>query len=201
MIAVIVAVLLIAGGATALLWPHGGLRDMNGNAVALDAAATPAGPQLTDMDPVDDTNTRFAVPSVGLDVPLGALTAVGDEITPPGFTSAYLVRNLGVTPQNAPEGTVFVVMHSLRDGAVGPGNYLIDVDSGTAAVHPGDEVDVSGVAYTVTGASDIIKTAIADDDDIWADQPGRLVVITCLQRPGGGPSHDNIVITAQRTAG
>ncbi|MEQ6896401.1 class F sortase [Microbacterium sp. KR10-403] len=201
----VAGVALVAAGVVALAWPHdasaGALHDLAGNAVALEPGTAPAPAQRATMDPVDDTGARFAVPAVGLDVPLGTMTPADGQITPPGFTSAYVVRDLGVTPEAATEGTVFVVMHSLRDGAVGPGNYLIDVAEASARVHTGDEIEVGGTTYAVTGSREITKPDIADDAAVWADEPGRLVVITCLQRPGGGPSYDNVVITAQRVEG
>ena len=200
MVAVMMAALLVAGGVAALAWPHAdSLRYLRGNAVAAEPGETPTPEELAGMDAVDDLDDSFRVASVDLDVPLGALTPVGDTITPPGFTSAYLVRNLGVLPQNAPEGTVFVVMHSLRDGAVGPGNHLIDVDAKTSRLRAGNIITVAGLDYAVTGSSVVRKSELARDADTWADDPGRLVVITCLQRPEGGPSVDNVVIFARLT--
>lgn len=170
--------------------------DLAGNAVTYETDATPP-PEVTEkMDAVDDAGDRFAVPSADLDVPLGALTMTSGTITPPGFTSAYLVRNLGVSLEDAAEGTVFVVMHSLRGGGVGPGNYLIDVENETAAVDPGATVTVGDRSYTVTGDLAITKTGIQDSESVWQNVPGKLVIITCLQRPEGGPSQENIVITA-----
>jgi hypothetical protein len=171
--------------------PH----DMRGNAVTLDPDATP--------DPrasaTPDGSGRFIAASVGLDVPLGSLFAVDGEVTPPGFTSAYLVRNEGVPPARSAHGTVFVVMHSLRDGAVGPGNHLIDVDAARARIAVGATITVDDVAYRVTGSAEVRKDELSRQSALWRDDPGRLVVITCLQRPQGGPSVDNVVILAQRS--
>lgn len=168
-------------------------RDMNGQPVRyeLDAAPRP------EASATPDGYGRFTAPGVGLDVPLGALDATAGEITPPGFQSAYLVRNVGVTPDRSGMGAVYVVMHSLRNGAVGPGNALIDIDQETARIVAGDELSVDGVTYSVTGAQRISKAALPSSD-IWTAGAGSLVVITCLQRPYGGPSVDNIVITARR---
>lgn len=169
--------------------------DLRGNRVTYDDAAPPA----AQSSAVPQIGTdRFEVPSVGLDVPLGALTSVDNVIEPPGFTSAYRVRDHGVTPKNASEGTVFVVMHSLRNGAIGPGNYLIDINRHTAKVGLGATIDVDDVEYTVTNTLAIDKPAIAEANSVWENTPNRLVVITCLQRPGGGPSKQNIVIEATR---
>ena len=169
--------------------------DMRGNHVQSDTAAPPTASSSA-VPSVGDG--RFIVSSVGLDVPLGALNAVGGVIEPPGFTSAYWVRNEGVSVQDADEGTVFVVMHSLRNGGIGPGNYLIDVGRQTAKIALGATIRVDGVAYEVTGTSAISKPDVAYASAVWDNTPNRLVVITCLQRPQGGPSLQNMVIEAHR---
>ncbi|SMQ71612.1 class F sortase [Agreia sp. VKM Ac-1783] len=167
--------------------------DLAGNTVQLDgatpnpsASATPSG------------TGRFQAPSVGLDVPLGSLDVVDNELEPPGFTSAYWVRNLGVSPTDSANGTVFVVMHSLRNGGEGPGNALIDVDDGKARIASGASIVVDDVEYHVVSSETVDKSQISGDQSVWADAPGRLVVITCLQRPDGAPSTDNMVIEATR---
>lgn len=131
-------------------------------------------------------------------MPLGALNAVDGEVSPPGFTSAYLIRDIGVTPDRAGLGTVYVVMHSLRDGGIGPGNALIDVDRKRARIPEGAHIIVAGVDYIVTGSQALSKSELPDSD-IWKAGANHLVVITCLQRPEGGPSTENVVIVARRT--
>jgi hypothetical protein len=168
-------------------------RDLRGNPVQLDvgassnpaASATPYG------------SGRFVAPSVHLNVPLGSLDAVDGEVTPPGFTSAYLIRNYGVTPHQAGLGAVYVVMHSLRNGAVGPGNALIDVPSKQAKIAVGATITVDDVRYRVTGTESVTKRALPSSD-IWSAGRNELVVITCLQRPDGNASVANIVIRAER---
>jgi hypothetical protein len=59
-------------------------------------------------------------------------------------------------------------------------------------------VTVAGVAYTVTGSTLVDKDRIADDADVWATVPDRLLLITCLEHPDGSPSTQNLVITATR---
>ncbi|MCJ1714909.1 class F sortase [Curtobacterium sp. VKM Ac-2922] len=167
--------------------------DLAGNTVQLDgpppapaASAAPSG------------HGRFAAPSVGLDVPLGALDVVDGVIEPPGFTSAYWVRNLGVDPTAPASGTVFVAMHSLRAGGLGPGNALIDVAHARARIAVGAPITVDGTTYRVTRTETVTKQDIRSDAGVWADVPGRLVVVTCLQRPDGRRSVDNVVIEATR---
>ena len=142
------------------------------------------------------TGQRFVVPSVGLTVPLDSLLVVGGNITPPGFASAYLVRNLGTTLTRAATGTVYVVMHSIRGGGVGPGNYLQNSKTGATSLHTGDIITVGGVDYRMASSTLVLKTQLPADSNVWANIPGRLIVITCLENADGSPSTKNLIITA-----
>ncbi len=82
---------------------------------------------LLNTEQADPTPTP--VPFVGLNVQLGAMTMVGNELTPTGFASACLVRNLGVQPEKASDSTVFLAVHSLRNRAIDPGNYPTDIET------------------------------------------------------------------------
>ncbi len=170
--------------------------DLQGAPATLDPGIS--APPSALAQPVEDSGGRLIVPSVGLDVPLGALSAVDGQITPPGFTSAYWVRNIGVSVADGAAGTVFVVMHALRDGGRGPGNYLTDVDAGTSTVAAGASIYLDGVEYRAIGWQALRKPLVAASPDIWASVPGRLQLITCLELPDGSPSRDNMIITATR---
>jgi hypothetical protein len=190
------ALALTAGilGVTGVLTPHTtGPVDLRGHAVQYDPDATP-NPKAS---AVASGSGRIVANSVGLNVPLGSLDAVDGVVTPPGFTSGYLIRNYGVTPARAGLGAVYVVMHSLRNGAIGPGNALIDVEHKRAKIKDGATITVDDVAYTVTSTQAVTKTQLPDSS-IWTAGRNELIVITCLQRPEGGPSIDNMVITAKR---
>lgn len=200
------AVLLLLAGAVGLIgsWtargsadPPGTATDLAGNTVTLDPSETPI--PIEQSHASADIGQALVVPSVGLDVPLGALDEVRGEITPPGFTSAYWVRNLGVPVGSGASGTVLVVMHSLRHGGLAPGNYLIDVAAQRSKVPLGASVTVAGSTYTVTGSALYPKSTIASDAALWAATPGRLLLITCLPQTGGGAAVDNLVITATRS--
>ncbi len=206
--AVIAAVVVASGSAATgliLMWGGGSTSaagrplDMNGKPVVLDPGDTLTPSQRARQDAASGGYGRLRVPSIGLDVPLGALNEVDEQITPPGFTSAYWVRNLGTAPTRAAAGTVFVVTHAAGWGARAPGNYLVDADRGTATIGAGTRVVVDGVSYTVTGSRAIAKQQLGQESDVWLDSPNRLVIITCLQRYGGSPAVDNLVITAVRT--
>jgi hypothetical protein len=141
------------------------------------------------------------VPSVGLDVPLDSMDAVDGVVTPPGFASAYWVANAGTSPESPADGTVFIAMHSLRSGGWGPGNFLYEPDTGSAKVEPGAIIETNGRSYEVESVAVIGKSDLASAASVWADAPGRLVVITCLQRADNAPSRENFVITAQLLSG
>jgi len=174
-----------------------GPEDLAGNAVHLEGREPD--PKLQSAE--SDIGVRFNVPAVGLNVPLGALNIVNDTITPPGFTSAYWVRNHGAAYDHPDAGTVFVVMHSLRNGGVGPGNFLIDVNSRASRLRAGDLIEVGRTTYVVTATNTVAKSNIGGQKEVWANEPDRLVVITCLQRAEGGPSHENVVIEAKLVRG
>lgn len=176
-------------------------KDLNGNAVQLEPADVPP-PEVEARMEVQEApaqgGPRLAIPSASLDVPLASLLAVDGEITPPGFTQAYGVRNLGVDAEHAADGTLYVVMHSVRHGNA-PGNAVIDVDTGAVSVPDGAAIQVGDLHYTVTGSLTIGKDELASRSELWTDDPGRLVLITCLQRTEGR-SVDNAVIIAQLDA-
>ncbi|MFD8479341.1 class F sortase [Kitasatospora sp. NPDC059673] len=169
--------------------------DMNGRPVQLDPGADLPPEQKQQQDAKPDGAGRFIVPSVGLDVPLGSMNEVGGSVVPPGFTAAYRITNLG-TPTAPEAGTVYVAMHSLRWGALGPGNYLFAADTGTSNVTPGAVIDAGGTQYIVDQATTIPKADLPNATAIWSDVPGRLVVLTCLEKPDNTPAVDNFVITA-----
>ncbi|CCE76277.1 hypothetical protein [Clavibacter nebraskensis] len=198
---VVVASAAVVAGALAAVggWPVASdlPRDLAGVPVQADVPAPAASADGT-TPAVDSGLGRFRAPSVGLDVPLGAVDVVGGVVDPPGFSSAYRVRDLGVAPEDAATGTVFVVMHSVRGGGTGPGDLLIDDRAGSASVAHGAVIEVAGVDYGGGSSRAVPKGQLPDDAEVWADAPGRLVVITCLQRPDGSPSRDDMVIEATR---
>ncbi|QAY63940.1 class F sortase [Xylanimonas allomyrinae] len=175
-------------------------RDLAGSPVRLEEGTEPSEEQVRQMQAVADDGARFEVPQVGLDVPLGALSEVDGQIVPPGFQSAYRVRNRGVPVEEAENGTVFVVMHSLRGRGQAPGDYLADRETGSSRVAPGDTVRVEDRVYAVTSSRLIDKADLPAADEVWTAEPGRLVIVTCMQRPDGAASLQNLVIFASLAA-
>ncbi|MDR1998388.1 MAG: class F sortase [Frankiaceae bacterium] len=172
------------------------LRDMTGKLVRIDPGETLSADQRQAQQAQPSGQGRFVVPAVNLDVPLGSMNVVDNQVVPPSFTSAYWIANLGVALADAASGTAFVAVHSVQWGALAPGNYLFDVNSATSAVPRGSAMTVGGVSYTVDGWYTVPKSQLAYDQDVWAESPGKLVIITCLEKPDGSPAVDNFVITA-----
>ncbi|GAB2539920.1 class F sortase [Brachybacterium huguangmaarense] len=199
LLAVVSTILLVAGIALVaqqVLEQAEAPKDLDGNAVHLDPADTPAAGVTQRMEVRDGTvgsGDELSISSVGLDVPLGSLLAVDGEITPPGFTQAYWVRNLGVGLADATKGTVYVVMHSVRAGNA-PGNAVIDVGTGKVTVADGSYITVGPRIYHVTESFTVLKGDLASREDLWKDSPGRLVLITCLQREDGHSLRNAVII-------
>jgi hypothetical protein len=204
-LASVVAVLcLVAGGVFGWLALRpspaapGSVADLDGNQVVADDL-----PDVAATDPVP-TGGRFVAPNQGLDVPLYEMDVVDNVINPPSMADAFLVRGYG-SPSDPATGLVVVAMHSVRDGN-GPGNAFFEVrpDSSPVTIQSGDELQVDGVTYVVTGYKVVAKTDATGSGAIWAnpsERKGELVVLTCLQRAGErGSARDNLVIFAQQAS-
>lgn len=191
------AVVVLAGTAAILAWmsqeTSQGPRDMQGRPVHAEVVAAPSA--VAQMH-VASTGIRFRAPTVGLDVPLLSMGAPGGVINPPGFTSVYQVRGYGVDVDHATTGTVYVATHSLANGGRAPGNALTDVKTATSRLAAGDVLQVGARSYRVTGSQLVGKTALPTASWVWRSDPRRLVVITCMERPDGQASTQNLIITA-----
>ena len=170
--------------------------DMNGEPVFADDVQFSTTEQIAAMDVAPIEGVHVTVPSVGLDVPLNELSVVGGAVVPPDFVSAFRIRDYGVPLAGAPTGSVFIAMHSIRGSGVAPGNYLFDTKTGRGTLTAGEEIRVGNLSYTVTATTRFSKVAVPRNHAVWANTPGRLVILTCLQNPHGGASTDNLVVEA-----
>lgn len=191
------AVLVLAGTATVLAWmsqeTSPGLRDMQGRPVHAEVMAAPSAVAQMHVAP---TGLRFKAPTVGLDVPLLSMGAPGGVINPPGFTSVYQVRGYGVDVDHATTGTVYLATHSLANGGKAPGNALTDIKTATSRLAAGDILQAGGRTWRVTGWQLVRKAELPHAAWVWQSDPARLVVITCMERPDGRASTQNLIITA-----
>lgn len=148
----------------------------------------PSDAEVEAMD-ITETGDRIQLDRLGLDAPLSDMNVVNDEVNPPTVDEGYRLRD---------HVTTYVVLHSLK-GAEAPGNVLFDMDSGESTVRQGDVIDVAGDSFEVTETRVVNRVALSREDEIWGEDEDRLVVITCLQRTGGG-SVDNVLVMAERAA-
>lgn len=172
------------------------LPDMKGNLVMFEGEEKPTEEEVKEMKVERDESSLFVVPSVGLEAPMGKLNMVRRNINPPDFQTVYEIRNLGTPLDKFQEGTVYLATHSVTRG-IAPGNYLIDIENERASVHNGDEIRVRGKKFYVTEEFTIPKHDLPNTTKVWESVPGRLVIITCLQRPSKRRSTRNSIIFAQ----
>lgn len=174
--------------------------------------------ERSDQQPVVEPGPSTAVPSapraavasgsaagldvaaVGLSTSVGTMVVPSDEvIRPPSFDAAYeIVDPEHGYPGQAGTGTVFVALHSSGSAAHAdaPGNAL--VLDGLSTVQVGDLVTLRGEAFTVTRVLTAAKDALATTDEVWEQREGRLVLVTCVPRPGYAIGVDNLVVIAER---
>lgn len=165
-------------------------------AIRLDTTITPEQAAKQQAVPVYN-GLRLVIAELSFDVPLGAISTADGQLTPPGIWSAYWVRNLGVSPQKAKDGTVFLVIHTVRGDVAAPGNLLIDGAAGHSTLTPGMPVAMGGQQYRVTRTATISRDELPYRADVWTSHPGTLVLITCLERPGSSVVVDNVVAWAR----
>ena len=155
------------------------------------------------MNQVSNLGERFKIDSVGLDVPLGAITMVDDVVEPTNFTSVFQIRNLGVPYTNPAEGTTYLATHALdvqpegnmfnyTPGGLAPGNFFFDSTTGESTLNEGDEIVVGDRTFAVTGSERIGKGMISKNKELWDSSiPNRLVILLCQP-----DSNDNHVVYA-----
>ena len=143
---------------------------------------------------------RVQVPAVDLDAEVVPIAATGDELDPPRLDRAYWIETYG-SPGPDATNTVYLAGHSIDRGAA-VFDPLFDQEQQTALVKSGDEVtittDAGAVTYVVDETQRYPKSELANEAEVWRIVPGRLVLITCFQRNGGGQSTDNLVVYATR---
>ncbi|MDR0285405.1 MAG: hypothetical protein LBI33_11055 [Propionibacteriaceae bacterium] len=214
LITVLAAVLIVGGvygiGGSAGWWPWpfggstpGGLvnapRDLEGNIVVPEDESALSPEFMKAAGQVDDDGGEgFIVPTLDLQVALGSINAVNGSMNPSNFKNVFWVRNMGVSLDKAETGTVYLVTHAIQGGKA-PGNIL--QSGGQVALKPGDLITVNHRTYVFESASIISKSDKDDNlgthDELWTNDPGRLVLVTCLLNPHGGLAVDNLVIIAK----
>jgi sortase (surface protein transpeptidase) len=152
-------------------------------------------------DPVPGEPLHLAIPAVGLDVDVLSMSVPESrELDPPGPYRAYWISDYG-TAGAASTNTTYIAGHTYRDGSA-VFNPLLDVPQSAGAVHAGDQIAVTTpegeVDYTITSTELYDKVSVEQQDELWKQVPGRLVVVTCFQYNGGTSSSQNFVVYAQQ---
>ena len=167
---------------------------------AATPSETPAPTPAPLRTPSSDKHVRIS--SVGIDLPLLALTPKRGVIDPPTLTAAYWIEPYGhpVAAADQAFNTLYIAAHSDGSGVNGF-DPLLSPDHRSGAVTAGDVIEVSTtkgtVRYTVERTQRYGKNALAAADDVWQAHPGRLVLITCFQHTDGRPTTENFVVFAQ----
>ncbi|MDR0436568.1 MAG: hypothetical protein LBH11_07470 [Propionibacteriaceae bacterium] len=196
----VVGVLLIAVGAVLgvmeLLRTNSGnvLVDMDGNAVQPDEPIPDDEEWLNRVDLQEISGARFIVDSVGLNVPYGEVNEVDGVLNPPNFRGVFRVRNRGVDLPQASQGTVYLITHSVLTPGHAPGNYLMDIYKGTWSLAPGDIIQVNGTRYVADSYTLVDGDQLGSYPEFWRDEPGRLIIITCMQYPDKSRSWQRLFI-------
>jgi hypothetical protein len=151
--------------------------------------------------PVAGQPLRLAMPAVGLDADVGAMSvAPGAAVDPPTPGSAYWLSNYSVAGPAA-TGTVFIAGHTYRGGGYAVFNPFLDIPKSKYTVQVGDRIEVTTTTgtwtYTVKETDLYLKTTIQQQKKLWQNVPGRLVLVTCFQYNGGTSSQQNFVVYAQ----
>lgn len=154
-----------------------------------------ANPDWFDLD-----DSRLRIPSVGMNSPLLAMSAVNGNATPPGFRACYVLRNFGTGLQDPTKGSLIVLCHSAVYRS-GPGNFLIDTSTGDNKVPAGAGIFFAEQPYIFESSEQVRKRDLPDHDRVWENRPGDLVIITCRQVGGARTTHNSVLFaTAYATA-
>ncbi|WP_448613633.1 sortase domain-containing protein [Modestobacter sp. URMC 112] len=170
----------------------------------LTAAPLPGAPPTStpSAHTTPSSAVHVRVPAVDLDLPVLPLTTQRGVIDPPLLTAAYWIEPYGepVGSAGQAENTLYLAAHSAGRGSDGF-DPLLGPGEGGSALGAGDQVEVSTpggtVSYTVERTARYDKDDLAGAAEVWEASPGRLVLITCLQREAGRTSTENLVVFAE----
>jgi hypothetical protein len=165
------------------------------------AASTSASPTTPVARYTPSSSVHLVIPSVGVDLPLLALTPKDGVIDPPLLTAGYWIAPYGgpVAEPRKATNTLYIAAHSAGRGHDGFDPLLATAEGGSSLA-AGAVVEVrtpDGTArYTVDGSRLIEKADLPKDRDVWTATPGRLVLITCFQRHDARLADQNLVVFA-----
>ncbi|WP_448624679.1 class F sortase [Geodermatophilus sp. URMC 64] len=205
------ALLAVAGAVLVVVGLSGGVERAPVAAVAAAPPAATTAPAPSAEQPSAPPPTPVArytpsseihvvIPAVGLDLPLLPLSPEDGVIDPPLLTAGYWIEPYGA-PVAAPEqsdNTLYLAAHAAGRGSDGFDPLLAGHRRST--LESGDVIEVrtpgGAVRYTVERTERYAKDALPGAAEVWAAEPGRLVLITCFQRAGGPAATENLVVFA-----
>jgi hypothetical protein len=153
-------------------------------------------PTLT-ADPIDRVGvsevTELKIPGV-LSAPFGGAIATNDknQLVPPNSSEVFRWVKLGL-PGCPSRGTVFLVGHTVRAGG-GVFDHLQQVQPGQLVIL---ETETGTVRYRVEKTNLYDRRTLPDVDKVFANVPGRLVLVGCFLNKDGSPQNRNFVVTAR----
>lgn len=165
-------------------------------------AAATAAPQAVERveEAAPASDGRFVIERLDVDVPLKTFTPEGGVADPPTWDDAWLADVYG-SPSDPDSGTSIVFLHSGIREPDAVGNRLLDRAAHASTLHTGDVLNVDGSEFIVSSTHVLSKDEVeAGAEEVWLNEDGRLVLITCLARPGEQKAVDVVVVVAQRSA-
>lgn len=157
----------------------------------------PSEDEVEEMD-VRDTDNVLRIPSVDIEETLQSMNTYKNSqgikvINPYQSKYVYHVRDWGDLGQT--EDMIVLAMHSIKGKPDIPGSKLINITAGKSTLQEGETIELDNLSYSVTGIHKMNKRTVVNSEKIWKDEPGKLLLFTCLQREGGR-SVENIIIEA-----
>lgn len=144
--------------------------------------------------------TRVRLERLGLDASILPAARPADGVfNPPGVSYAYWMEDYGTAGPRA-QNTNYVVAHSSGNGFA-VFNPLLDMPSESGAATAGDEIKVTTeqgtYQYAVTSTAIYEQNNVSQEAELWKNEPGRLVLITCFQNSETLFSGKNYVVYAE----
>ncbi len=169
-----------------------------------------APPELAPRRPVPAataTGVTTPAPPRAIDIPVLGLhadieeqsPAVDGVYTPPSSDKVAWIADRG-QPGSPATDTVYLLGHSTLHGHA-VFSDLVDPAAGTSRLKAGDEIVVEtangSVVYEVMRSDVVARADLANDAEMWAAKPGRLVLVTCLYDQQRRSIASNVVVYAR----
>lgn len=156
------------------------------------------------LPPLTGQPLQLAIPALDFHATVGSMPKpYSGRIDPPTPGSAYWIRDYGLVGPDSGE-TAYIAGHTFRGVGDAVFNPLFDRSTRNVMVGAGDALDVQTVdnvfRYTITAVARYDKTTVEQQQELWQNVPGRLVIVAC-QYNGDSSSTENLVIYAQLGVG